>query len=43
MFVGVVLMSVEGMIGLGVVCRDVLFRVYFRVVRLHTAPLVCIL
>lgn len=36
--VGVVLMGVEGWVGLGV-----LYGFYFRVFRIYTAPLVCIL
>ena len=41
--VGVVLLGVEGRVRLGVVCRGVFYGVYFRVFRLYTAPLVCIL
>jgi len=41
--VGVVLMGVEGRVGLGDVCRDVLYEVYFRVFHLYTTHLVCII
>jgi len=37
------LMGVIGRVRLGVVCRGVFYGVYFRVFRLYTAPLVCIL
>jgi hypothetical protein len=41
--VGVVFMGVERRLWLDVVCRDIFYGVYFRVFRLYTTPLVCIL